>query len=311
MARKRRLHIPQAIYHIILRGNDKQPIFFSNLDRLIMCDLLKDGLEKFGHLIHAFCFMNNHIHLAIQVGEVSISKIIHNLAFRYAQHINETQERVGHLFQNRFKSILIDSDGYLLELIRYIHLNPVRASIVKSPEEYIWSSHKAYLQMNDIPWLTKDNVLRRFGNTHKDAIKKYNKFILAGVGIKSDLMFESGLQDGILGSEKFIESVLERCEKKKIKQIELEDLIKKVCEKYEISPSKLPDKNRRYTHVRAILSYLVNQSDNLALVELARFLNREPSGLSKLARKFENNCSTQDNISEEIKDIIDFVMNSK
>ena len=106
MARRLRFHLPSAIYHIMLRGNDGQPIFFCDEDRCRMCLLMQEGIERFGHIIHSFCFMTNHIHLAVQVGETSISRIMQNLAFRYTRYINRKYNRIGHLFQGRFKSII-------------------------------------------------------------------------------------------------------------------------------------------------------------------------------------------------------------
>src|SRR5205807_6833133 len=126
--------------------------------------------------VHAFCFMSNHIHLAIQVGDISISRIMQHLAFRYARYINRQQNRIGHLFQGRFKSILVDEDRYLKELVRYIHLNPVRANLVASPEEYVWSSHRAYMNQDEFTWLTQDRLLKRFHHDPQVAIRNYEKY---------------------------------------------------------------------------------------------------------------------------------------
>lgn len=109
MARRPRFHTPTATYHIMLRGNDGQAIFFSEGDKVRMCLLMQQGVERFGHSIEAFCFMSNHIHLAVRVAEISISRIVHHLAFRYTRYINRLYERVGHLFQGRFKSVLVVS----------------------------------------------------------------------------------------------------------------------------------------------------------------------------------------------------------
>jgi REP element-mobilizing transposase RayT len=133
---------PHASYHVMLRGNDGQPIFFSEEDKYRMCLLLQQGIERFDHRIEAFCFMSNHIHLAIRIGNISISQIIHHLAFRYTGYVNRLYKRIGHLFQGRFKSILIEDETYLKELIRYIHLNPVRAGLTTEPLKYPWSSHR-------------------------------------------------------------------------------------------------------------------------------------------------------------------------
>jgi len=159
MARKPRIHLPGGIYHVILRGNDGQPVFFSDQDRLSFCELVAEGVVRYGHRIHAFCLMTNHVHFALQVAEPPLAKIVQNLAFRYTRRINKSQRRMGHLFQGRYKALLVDADAYLVELVRYIHLNPVRAQMVADPGAYAWSGHNAYLGLAGWPWLTTDLVL--------------------------------------------------------------------------------------------------------------------------------------------------------
>ena len=156
MARKPRVHYPTALYHVILRGNGGQEIFFNQEDRFRFYLLLQEGIERYGHRIHAFCLMTNHIHLAIQVGDIALPRIIQNIAFRYTRWVNWRQGRTGHLFQGRYKAVLVDADSYLLGLTRYIHLNPVRSGIVREPENYPWSGHGVYLGLEVIPWLTTD-----------------------------------------------------------------------------------------------------------------------------------------------------------
>lgn len=121
----------------MLRGNDGKDIFFSDADRCEMCLLIQKGVERYQHRIHAFCFMSKHIHLLIQIADIHLSKIIHNLAFRYSQRINRKKSKQGHLFQGRFKAIAIQEIVYLKRLLRYIHQNPVRASLVKNPSDYL------------------------------------------------------------------------------------------------------------------------------------------------------------------------------
>ena len=113
MARKPRVHYIGALYHVMVRGNDGQNIFTDEEDRYRFYLFLQEGVEKFGHRIHAFCLMNNHVHLAIQVGEKPLSRIMQNLCFRYTQWFNSRQKRVGHLFQGRYKAIVVDADVYL------------------------------------------------------------------------------------------------------------------------------------------------------------------------------------------------------
>ena len=124
MARKPRVYYPGALYHVTLRGNAGQTIFFDNRDRIRFYLFLQEGIERFRHRIHAFCLMSNHLHLAIQVADIPLSRIIQNLSFRYTRWINWRRGQSGHLFRGRYKAVLVDADAYLLELTHYIHLNP-------------------------------------------------------------------------------------------------------------------------------------------------------------------------------------------
>jgi len=143
MARKHRLYLPGALYHVMLRGNNGQRIFNDNEDRSCFMGFIAEGIGRYGHRIHAFCLMVNHVHLLIQMGETALSKVMQNISFRYTRWMNRRHHRIGHLFQGRFRVILCDADAYLLELVRYIHLNPVRAGLVEAPDGYSWSGHRA------------------------------------------------------------------------------------------------------------------------------------------------------------------------
>lgn len=305
MARRSRFHLPSAIYHVMLRGNDGQPIFFSDADRCRLCLLMQEGVERFGHSIYSFCFMTNHIHLAIQVRDTNISRIIQNLAFRYTRYFNKKHKRIGHLFQGRFKSIIVDGNQYLRELIRYIHLNPVRASLVNLPENYPWSSHRAYLQLDNYAWLICDHVLKTFGGTWNDAMTNYEDFILKGIGIETELDFKSGHSKGILGNKEFVEDFFETVVSSHKKEIALKDLVAKVCKRLDISETALcsSGKNRLQSHTRAILALLVRESENISIEELAAFLRRDPSGLSKLANRLERKCTQSATLAATIDDL--------
>ena len=148
MARKPRLHVPGGLYHVILRGNAKQDVFFSAGDRKYFYELLAEGVLRFGYRVHAFCLMSNHLHLALQAGEDSLSSAMQNLSFRYTRYLNARLGRVGHVFQGRFKAYLVDQDRYGLALVRYIHLNPVRAKTVRQPGAYAWSRDRKSTRLN-------------------------------------------------------------------------------------------------------------------------------------------------------------------
>lgn len=289
MARRHRLHLPSSTYHVMLRGNDGQPIFFTECDRSRLCLLMQQGVERFGHQIEAFCFMSNHIHIALRVSEISISRIMQHLAFRYARYINWQYKRVGHLFQGRFKSVLVDDEEYLKELVRYIHLNPVRAGIVSNPLEYIWSSHRAYLEQEQIVWLSKDRVLNKFHINKKDAISNYEKYVLNEIGLETQNDFKWGCASGVLGETEFIEKILEKNYLKPRLKIELMEIVAKVCELNNITVEelKMPGKHQKSSQARALLAFLVRQIDNLSFENLGEFLGRDPSGLTKLANRLE------------------------
>lgn len=312
MARRARFHLHSAIYHVMLRGNDGQPIFFSDEDRCRFCLLIQEGVERFGHTIHAFCFMSNHVHLAIQVGGISISRIIQNLAFRYTRYINNKYKRIGHLFQGRFRSIVVDGNRYLKELVRYIHLNPIRANLVKLPEQYLWSSHRAYVYIDEFTWLTRDDLLKRFGNTRNEAHVEYESFILKDLDKKTILNFKSGSFDGILGNEEFVNNFLEAVNDIQIREIQLPELIAKVCNYFTLSEPELrgKGKNRLGSNARAALALIVREINNLSIEELGAYLARDSSGLSKLASRLERKCIQSPELATEIDQFRKYVYTS-
>ena len=193
MACKPRVHYPGALYHAILRGNSGQTIFFDDNDRTRFYLLIQEGVERFGHRIHAFCLMTNHVHLAIQIADISLSRILQNLSFRYTRWVNWRQGKTGHLFQGRYKAVLIDADTYLQELTRYIHLNPVRAGMVRETEKYLWSSYRAYLGLETIPWLTTDWVLSQFSEKTIGGQKGLYEIYPRGEGGRSSRGVPQGL----------------------------------------------------------------------------------------------------------------------
>src|SRR5208337_2606050 len=145
MARPPRLEFPGAFYHIIVRGNHRQDIFLNEQDRLEYLSRVSHYKEKTGFILYAYVLMSNHVHLLIETPKSPVSKIMQLINFTYTHYFNRKYGKVGHLFQGRYKAILCDRDEYLLGLVRYIHLNPVRANIVSLPHEHLWSSHSEYL----------------------------------------------------------------------------------------------------------------------------------------------------------------------
>ncbi len=234
MARKPRIHFPGAFYHVILRGNAGEPIFFGDSDRYRLYLILQYVVEKFHCRIHAFCLMRNHVHLLVQVEEVPLSRIMQNVSQRFTTWINYTQSRTGHLFQGRYKAILLDSDAYLLELVRYIHLNPVRVGAVPNPEDFPWSGHRAYLGVETIPWLTTEFALAMLSPKIAPARQAYASFVRDGLGEGRRAEFHCGSCEGrILGDDNFAEDVLLLAQEKRERVFSLQEVIGTVCDHFQ------------------------------------------------------------------------------
>ena len=174
MARPLRLEYDGAFYHITSRGNEKKPIFRDEIDRNIFLDILNTVNKRYNWLCHAYCLMNNHYHIVIETPDGNLSKGMRQLNGVYTQVFNKRHHRVGHIFQGRYKAILIQKDSHLLEVCRYVVLNPVRAKAVKSPEEWEWSSYRATAGLKKShSCLTTDWVLSQFGSKTGLARQRY------------------------------------------------------------------------------------------------------------------------------------------
>ena len=145
MPRKNRVWYPGAVYHIMCRGNHRQEIYRDEEDRLFFHTTLKEVKENTPYILHSYCLMTNHFHLQIETGDINISQVMKRINMLYAIYFNKKYNFVGHLFQGRYRSELIETMPYHLGISRYIHLNPVRANIVERPALYQWSSYKTYM----------------------------------------------------------------------------------------------------------------------------------------------------------------------
>jgi REP element-mobilizing transposase RayT len=303
MARKPRLHVPGGLYHIILRGNARQDVFFSAGDRHFFYELLSEGVTRFGYRAHAFCLMSNHLHLALQAGESSLSAGMQNLSFRYSRYLNARLGRVGHVFQGRYKAFLVDADRYGLQLVRYIHLNPVRANIVRQPGAHPWSSHRAYLGREALPWLTTDWVLGQFGQRRGTARQRFAAFVEAAVSDGHSELFYGGADDSrVVGEEDFLNGVLKPGERP-LKPPPLDHLIDHVCHAYGLTPADLraPGRNRRTTQARTLIAWLSVQSRSCTIAAVAHSFSRSPSTMSHLVARLEKLSRSSGTLAETLQ----------
>jgi len=202
MPRNPRLCFEGAFYHITSRGDNKEKIFYNEWDRKAMFSLLKEAKSKFCFRLHAYTLMQNHFHFVIETSEKgTISEIMHHINGKYTKHFNSMHKRSGHLFQGRFHGVLIDKDNYLLEVTRYVHLNPVRAGLVEYPEEYKWSSYRHYIGLARNDFVDKELILDMISPDRSNQVTMYLNFTKEG--LKLDFKkFKDGLYKGAFSPKK-------------------------------------------------------------------------------------------------------------
>jgi putative transposase len=282
MPRSLRLHVPGAFYHITLRGNHRRTIFFSRHDRLLFEELTAEALERFAARLHAYCWMTNHVHMLIQVGDIPLGRLMLQIAGRYARTVQRYLQTTGHLFEKRYYPVLVDADEHLLALLRYIHLNPVRAQMVRHPCAYPWSSHRAYLGRVTQPWLTTDFALRMFHVERERAVEAYARFVDQAVGspCASPLLQCNSTDKRILGSDDFAASLLGASWKPRSRTT-LSELIGIACQEFAVTEDALrsPSCQRLLTKARAWVAHQAVIQRIASLSTVARHFNRSDAAL--------------------------------
>jgi REP element-mobilizing transposase RayT len=207
MNRPLRIEYRGALYHVTARGDRQGCIYHSDSDRLVWLSMLGETCARFNFIVRAYCQMTNHYHLLLETVDGGLARGMRYLNGNYSQYFNRRHDRIGHVFQGRYKAILCQRDRYLLELSRYIELNPVRAGMTHQPATWPWSSHLAAIGLGDAPaWLRADLVLAQFGTNQHQAQQAYREFVLAGIGGPSPLR---GVKNQLLlGDEAFCEHLI-------------------------------------------------------------------------------------------------------
>ena len=261
MARPLRINYSGAFYHVTSRGNERKNVFKSKRDREKFFEYLDSATQRYDAVIHAFCLMDNHFHLLIETPSGNLSQIMRHINGAYTTYFNVKRARSGHLFQGRYKAILVEIDEYAKELSRYIHLNPVRAKMVKTPEEYEWSSYQFYIGVKKPPeWLYRDFILGYFGGKVSIAQKEYRHFVSTMVNEEYDSPLDEVVSSTLLGSPGFITFIRDKflSDKKPDKDLPaLKELVEKVSmqdifDKVESVFGKEPVLCRNVTEIRDV-----------------------------------------------------------
>jgi REP element-mobilizing transposase RayT len=304
MARRPRIEFEGALYHVITRGNQRQQIFKATEDYERYLKILEDYKVRYDFVLHAYVLMGNHVHLLIETKAVPLSKILQGVNQSYTMYFNRRYATVGHLFQGRYKAMLCDKDSYLLSLVKYIHMNPVRAGKAKSPEAYLWSSHRSYIgQARDWGIIDSEPVLKIFAEDRRKAKRAYQEYMEEKWTLEREEVYAT-VDQRIVGNEEFVEEVMTRMGKLDVRgrrkhAYRLPDIAKALEELYGITLVQLRGKGGgdERGRGRRLMSFVAKEYGYKGQ-EVAGFLWRDPSVItrylkegSRLGSEVENVCA--------------------
>ncbi len=322
MPRTRRLDWKNAVHHVMARGVEKRNIFVDDIDRRRFVSRLGKYVEETGIDIYAWVLMPNHIHILTRTSDIPLSKFMQKTLTAYAVYFNKKHDRTGHLFQNRYRSILVQEESYFLELVRYIHLNPLRSGILNSRDtigRYIWSGHAGIMNKGMFAWQNTTSVLRHFNGNQEARLQNYLRYLLDD-DIKTEVNYDegnyllgsSGLlsmtsdikerksvsnHHRILGNRNFANEVLDRIannrgssiRRRKEEHAIIDDLIEYTLERWQISRHILTGRGRMPSLARAreFLVYAFVEAVGLSLVDSARILKISKQGAASAKNRFK------------------------
>lgn len=304
MARKPRIEFAGALYHVIARGNRRAPLFHDTADYRTYLDRLERYRARDGVTVHAYVLMTNHVHLLLQSGKRPLSRTMQTLQFTYSQYYNRRYKKTGHVFQGRYQAILCDRDAYLLELVRYLHLNPARIRAPVSPWTYRWSSHAAYLGRPSPVEVNAASVLASFHRRVGPARQAYRRFMREGLALGHQDRFYETVDQRFLGDERFIEetdrhTAATRDVTVRPPRIAFGSLLTAVANAFAVPPREIlaAGRQRALVPARAMLVYLAREWSLLTTRDLGRRLQRDPSMISRLAATY----ATHRNVTAEAR----------
>jgi len=308
MARRPRIEYEGAFYHVICRGNQRQKIFKDIEDFTRYLELLGRYKNQYKYFLYSYVLMNNHVHLLIETQIVPLSKILQGMNQSYTQYFNRKHRTVGHLFQGRYKAILCDRDAYLLALIKYIHLNPVRAKIVKTPDEYAWSGHRNYIQKTEKKELTDtDQVLRMFSENKSSARRLYKAYMGFPASVKKKDIY-STIDQRILGDDKFLDKIrehydAEKIEGKRTKEYTLKEIARGVEKAFGVSLEEIrgKKKDRKILKGRQLLSSIAKEYGYRGK-EIAKYMQKDDSVITRYLREKVGLKESINKVMEELRD---------
>ncbi len=310
MARPLRIEFEGAVYHLTARGNERRKIFFSKRDYERFKEYIAEAKEKYHFILHCYVLMTNHYHLLIETPEKNLSKIMHHINSSYTTYTNVKRKRSGHLFQGRFKSIVVDKDSYLLELSRYLHLNPVRAKVVEKPEDYPNSSYTAYISARGEALVSRSTILDMFDTKETEARKRSRAFVEAALGAEAESPMKKVYGGMILGGEGFIKDILGKIEEGELEKdavsyrkalrapFGIDEVLSAVCKYYGISKEEVSSAGQG--DIRKMCLYLIKKHTVATTREIGGLLgNIRYAAAAKMYQRFVKDLADNDQLRRE------------
>jgi putative transposase len=309
MARPLRIQFAGAFYHVISRGNEGKPVFKTDADRRKFLSYLQSAHEKYGAIIHCFCLLPNHYHLLAETPRANLSQILHHINGAYTTYFNTKRKRWGHLFQGRFKGILVEKEVYAQELSRYIHLNPIRAGLVEDLSLYPWSSYPYYAGLKKKPgWLESQTILGYFEKDERKAKRAYRAFVKEGMGKEVRNPFKDVVASTFLGSQDFIEAAARNGEigqSEDMRNVPALRVLQRRLSLNEIE-KKIEGKISREDPIfRKFCLYFSHRFGDYSLEEIGAYYGMKASAVSQAARRFKTKIREDSELQRVDKELLE------
>jgi len=311
MARPKRILFEGAVYHVTTRGNARQPIYFSDNDRRIFLRILRETLAEEKVVCHAWVLMDNHYHLLLETPLANLSRALKRLNGLYTHKVNFEHKRVGHLFQGRYKSILVEKDSYLKELCRYIVLNPVRAGLVKQPGDYPWSSYRATAYPSTKQdWLEVRWILGQFGKTLGSARSGYRRFVKDGIK-RNESPLGKVTSQVYLGNRGFLDEMESRLEgvsgveipsyQRKLTRPKPEQVLDRVAHEFKTTTVEILRPRMHGNEGGPVAAYLLGHEAGLSLSEIGALMGVTHSAVGNKITRLKKRLADDPALAKRIE----------
>lgn len=301
MSRPLRLEFPGALYHVIARGNERRDVFRDDRDRELYIARVAHYREKFNFRFYAYCLMSNHLHLVLETSETPLSRIMLGVQGSYTQVFNRRHDRVGHLFQGRYRAFLVQKDSYLLALVRYVHENPLAAGLVERAQDYPWSSDRFYRRGRGPEWMDVDDGLRIFASKRADAVREYRRFLTRG---SSQYEEAESFGQVIRGDDVFAEQAFRLAGEPKllVRSLDVGRIAEAVARVQEIAKASLraPARGPRASEARGLTAYLGRELARIPLARTAEYFRRDGSTLVRDVARLEERIGRERTLRDRV-----------